>query len=381
MQAVWAYARFAFINVFQLVFIATMLMGGVWMWAGLVLAATFVVLDEFFEDTLERRYTKPWILNVLLYLNLPSLLAIGAVYAFFLGDIDPLGLAVLAGAAFDIDLIANRANTSAIELFASGLIVALFFGAAGINAAHELAHRTQSLFDQTIGRWMLAFTCDTTFPIEHVDGHHKHVGMADDPATARRGEYVLTFIVRSTVGCFVNAFKAEGRRLGAQGRPQWSLRNRALRGQLMSLTYCLGFYWLAGWTGALAFLVLAANGKIYLEAVNYIEHYGLVRAKGTPIRPHHSWDCYQAISTTFLYNLTRHADHHVHSHKAYWSSTVADGALRMPHGYMTMILASFVPSLWRRITAPGLAFWDAQVASDEERALVCVPTYTKGTDY
>ena len=109
--------------------------------------------------------------------------------------------------------MANRAATSTAELMGAGLIVALFYGAAGINAAHELSHRTNSTYDQAVGRWLLAFTFDTTFPIEHVGGHHKNVGTLADPATARRGEYVLAFVVRSTAGCFHNAFQIERDRL------------------------------------------------------------------------------------------------------------------------------------------------------------------------
>ncbi len=367
MQSIWAYARFAFINVFQIAFIGFLLMGGAWMWAGLAMTASFVICDELFEDQRDRHYEHPGVLLALLYLNLPTMLAMSAIFAFYLGDTDPLHLAVLAERTLGMDLVANRAATSASDLMAAGVIIALVYGSAGINAAHELSHRTHSVVDQAVARWLLAFTCDTTFPIEHVHGHHKHVGTAGDPATARRGEYVLAFMVRSTVGCFVNAFAIERKRLAAMGKPVWSPANRALRGQLMSLIYVAAFYWLAGWLGVAVFGALAINGKMYLEAVNYIEHYGLVRVPGRPIRARHSWDCYQAVSSTFLYNLTRHANHHVHSRHAFWEITVEPTAPRMPHGYMLMILASFVPAIWRRFTAAGLENWDLDLASEAER--------------
>lgn len=368
MHSVWAYARYGFINGFQLALIGFMIMGGPWMWAGLVLAGGFILLDEVFEDRATRTYKYPWLFNALLYLNLPSLLAISVVFGFYLGERDPLGIAVIADTLVGVDLIARREAVSVYELFGAGLTVALFYGAAGINAAHELSHRTYSAVDQAVARWMLAFTWDTTFPIEHVYGHHRHVGTERDPATARRGEYILAFMLRSTVGCFINAFKIEHNRLTQIGKPVWSLSNRALRGQAMSLVYCLGFYWLAGWTGMAVFLALAVNGKMYLEAVNYIEHYGLVRISGRPVESRHSWDCYNSVSTTFLYNLTRHADHHIHSTKPYWHNRIEVGAMSMPHGYMTMILSAFLPSVWHRLMIPRLAFWDTHLASDEERA-------------
>ena len=366
----WAYARFAFINVFQVTFIGLLLLGGAWMWGGFILACGFILLDEVFEDTGEHSYARPWIFNALLYLNLPSLVAIGVVFAYYIGDSDPLGLEVFAHHALGLDLAASRASTTLIHLVPAGLIVALFFGAAGINAAHELSHRTHSPVDQAIARWMLALTFDTTFPIEHINGHHKSVGTLQDPATARRGEYILAFMARSTFGCFVNAFKFESKRLAALGKPALSLSNRALRGQGMSLAFCVLFYWLSGWTGVGAFAFIGINGKMYLEAVNYIEHYGLVRVPGSPVEPRHSWDCYQSISATFLYNLTRHADHHVHSRKPYWDNRPSPSALRMPYGYMTMIFAALVPALWNTITEPMLARWDAHLATEEEQRIV-----------
>lgn len=367
MQSVWAYARYGFINAFQLALIGFMIMGGTWMWAGLALAMGFILLDEVFEDREDHVYRYPWLLNALLYLNLPSLLAISLVFAFSLGDGDPLGLAAMADGLFGGDLAARREATTVSELFVAGLVVALFYGAAGINAAHELSHRTQSPLDQAVARWMLAFTWDTTFPIEHVYGHHRYVGTEQDPATARRGEYIVAFMLRSTAGCFINAFKIENKRLSLLGKSAWSFSNRALRGQVMSMVYCGGYYWLAGWTGVAVFLILAANGKMYLEAVNYIEHYGLVRMPGRPVEPRHSWDCYKSVSTTFLYNLTRHADHHVNARKPFWQNDADVTAPPMPHGYMTMIASAFVPSVWQRLMAPRLAAWDTEHASDEER--------------
>ena len=370
MRSFWAHARYAFINVFQLAFIGFLLMGGPWMWAGLAIAGVFIAMDEHFEDRRDRDYASPAVLHVLLYLNLPSLLAISVVFAFYVSDTDPLGLAAMAHQLFGMDLVANREATAAWELIPAGLMIALFYGAAGINAAHELSHRTHSAMDQAVARWMLAPTCDTTFPIEHIYGHHKHVGTDRDPATARRGEYILSFMLRSTIGCFANAFALERARLAAMGKRNWSLSNRALRGQLMSLAFFAGVFWLSGWVGVVVFLALAINGKMYLEAVNYIEHYGLVRVPGTRITARHSWDCYQAISTTFLYNLTRHADHHIHTRKSFWDTSVDPGAVRMPHGYMLMIFATFVPPVWRRVTKPGLDHWDRHMASDKERRLV-----------
>ena len=53
---------------------------------------------------------------------------------------------------------------------------------------------------------------------------------------------------------------------------------------------------------------------IPLEAVNYIEHYGLQRAaahgKREPFGMMHAWNADHVVSNSMLANLQRHLDHH-----------------------------------------------------------------------
>ena len=63
-------------------------------------------------------------------------------------------------------------------------------------AGHEMAHRKKNKFDLFIGNWLLAFSCDCNFAIEHVYGHHKNVCLPEDPASSKRGENIYAFILR-----------------------------------------------------------------------------------------------------------------------------------------------------------------------------------------
>ena len=47
-----------------------------------------------------------------------------------------------------------------------------------------------------------------------------------------------------------------------------------------------------------------------LEALNYLEHYGLIREKGQPIDYRHSWDNSTAFTSWFFIEIGRQADHH-----------------------------------------------------------------------
>ncbi len=366
------YVRYGAMTVFLAVGLVLLARGGHWPWVALACGiSSTTVIDELVGNS-----RKVWgkvstaILDGFLYLTLPFILVITALYATFLSSGDPFGLIWLFDRAFGVDLAAIRADLSTFDMVGAFLTVGLIIGAGGVNVSHELFHRSANPIAVTMARWLLAFTCDTTFAIEHVHGHHRHVATDKDPATARRGEYVLTFFVRSTLGQVANAFAFEAERLKRRGKSWLSFSNRALRGQFMSLALIAAFWYAAGLKGVLAFFGLAFVGKLYLECVNYIEHYGLVRVPGTRIEERHSWDCYRLISSAALYNLTRHSEHHLNAAKRYWELGTNQRAPTMPHGYMTMILITFVPGLWKRTMHPLLREWDKHMASDGERSLV-----------
>ncbi len=363
------YLRYSLMTIVLMLITAHFVIGGAWLWAGFILAIVFVSLsDELLGSTraayegLNRRY-----LDGVLYATLPFMLLLSALLATYLSDFDPLGM-IQVFSVLGVDLEATRSVTTAAHLVGGALTLGIVAGAAGVNVAHELMHRVHSKADVTVSRWLLAFTCDTTFAIEHVFGHHRHVATGKDPATARRGETFFAFLIRSTFGQIKGAFGIEARRLANRGESIWSWHNRAARGQLMTLTLLAGFVYAAGVTGALAFFVIALAGKTHLEAVNYIEHYGLVRLPGNKVEARHSWDCYRKVSSFLLYNLTRHADHHLDAQKPYWSLKARDDAPKMPYGYMTMMLIALMPPLWRKIMHPHVQGWDRGFASAEERA-------------
>ena len=109
-------------------------------------------------------------------------------------------------------------------------------------------------------------------------------------------------------------------------------------------------------------------GKTYLEVVNYIEHYGLVRVPGTPVEARHSWDSYRRLTSGMFYNLQLHANHHRNATKRFWElKQLHDEAPLLPMGYMPMALLAFIPFLWPKIINPLLADWDKRLASPAER--------------
>lgn len=370
-RAWWGMARFGTMNALLVIGIASLVAGGSCPWAALGLTVFLATLgDEAAGDDLGLaggRYRRFYDAN--LFLTLPLMLLNAGLFAAVATDGDPFGMwAGLKVLGLDMEVL--RARHDAWSITGACLGLGLSFGAAATNVAHELVHRTTDPTALATGRWLLAFTFDTAFSIEHVYGHHRYVGTLRDPATARRGEYVLAFAVRSTLGQIASALRFERERLARKRLRFWTRHNRFLNGQLMSLTLVAGAFAFGGLWAVALFVACAVQGKLYLELVNYIEHYGLVRAPGSSIEARHSWNSYRSLSSALLYNLPRHSHHHLFATKPFWMLETEPDAPTLPFGYKTMLLIALVPPLWHRLIDPRLADWDARLASDAERAIL-----------
>jgi alkane 1-monooxygenase len=347
-------------------------LGGPWMWLGFVTVyLMFVVGDGLLGDDLsEPVYAHTGVLNATLYCALPMIVLITLPLAWMLGTDDLLGLGAWVQATFGYDMFAARTDTTALNLLGGVLSLGLSYAAIGTNIGHELTHRTQDPVAMFIGRWLLAFTLDAEFSIEHVYGHHNRLGTARDPATARRGEHFYAFLVRSLIGQTRSAWALESARLTRLGHAPLGWRNRMLRGWLMSLVIVAAFYTAGGLTAALVWLATALAGRTVLEAVNYFEHYGLVRVEGEPIEPRHSWNTNKRLTNVALFNLARHSHHHAEGDAQFWKLRPYPEAPTLPFGYLTsMLLVYVVPGWYRRMMTPLLLEWDRRHASPAERKL------------
>lgn len=266
--------------------------------------------------------------DVLLYLNVP--LVWGAIVYFLVG------------------LVNQNYTTS--ELIGNMLSLGVIMGASGINVAHELGHRFNK-GEQLMSQALLLPSLYMHFYIEHNIGHHKHVATPEDPATARYNELIYVFWVRSTWQSYVNAWKLEARKLKRDGHGFWSVRNRMIHFTLLQTLYLVIVFVLISWQGLVAMLILATFSFLLLETINYIEHYGLVRAKKKNgdyerVLPKHSWNSNHVLGRVVLYELTRHSDHHYISEKKYQVLDHQEDALVLPFGYPASMLMSLFPPLW-----------------------------------
>lgn len=345
--------------------------GGGWITLALVSTALFSTLGDMFfgDDTTTPRYRHPWVLTVQLWMALPVLLLICFAAVWGVSTVDVLGVGAMLSQWTGTDLLANRAATHWGHHVSAFILTGLMIGTIGTIPGHELTHRTWEPVSLWVGRWLLAFSFDVGFAIEHVYGHHRYVSTVNDPATAPRGRNVYAHIAISTVRGNVSAWRIEAARLQRRGLAVWSWHNAFLRGLLMSAVLVAAAWAMGGIAAALFFCACALWGKALLEIVNYMEHYGMVRDPAQPVQPRHSWNTNRRISSWALFNLTRHSHHHAQGEVPYQDLQPYPNAPMMVGGYLTTISVALIPSLWHRLMTPKVIAWDRDYANAAEREL------------
>lgn len=236
-------------------------------------------------------------------------------------------------------------------------------GAIGITFAHELIHQ-RNRWERWIGEALLASTAYGHFATEHVFGHHNTVATPNDPVSAHKGQGFYSFFVRAVVRSFQSAWRIDRERLDKRGLPVWHHTNPWWRYTLV-LGVWLTFAWLlAGGWGIALFFIQSLMAVYQLEAVNYVEHYGLTRkylgnGKFERVQPHHSWNSSHKVSNWMLINLQRHSDHHFRPDRRFpllqhysW-----DEAPQLPHSYPAMVAMALLPPLWFRIMDSRVDLW------------------------
>ena len=249
----------------------------------------------------------------------------------------------------------NRVSDPALQLYEKiGMMTAfgMACGILGINAAHELGHRS-SMYERVMSKMLLLTSLYMHFYIEHNRGHHKNVSTDEDPASGRKGEAVYNFYIRSIIGSWFSAWRLESSKLKKNKKKSWSIYNEMLHFQLLQLALIFAIAYIYNWQTMLFFIGSAVIGIHLLETVNYIEHYGLRRKKNGDqyerAMPMHSWNSNHPLGRLMLLELSRHSDHHYLASRKYQLLRHHEESPQMPTGYPGMLLLALVPPLWFRV--------------------------------
>ena len=253
--------------------------------------------------------------------------------------------------------VASRLDVSALSVLAvvaMGIGMGGVTGSQGITYAHELGH-SKSKFDRWLGWCLMASVNYSHFMVEHYRGHHPRAATHVDPASARRGETLWRFLPRTLGGSLRSAWQLEAQQLRTLRRG-W-LRSPLLWATLAQVVWLLLLGAVFGALAVVFWLVQSAYAVFLLETINYIEHYGLQRSevngKREAFSVQHAWNADHWVTNSFIANLQRHSDHHMHAWKPYPTLEPLAGP-QLPTGYAGCIWLAVVPPLWFRVVHPRL---------------------------
>ena len=324
--------------------------GGLFAWTGVALLGLGIIID-----TLITKQTKgagvdgngdtlgiAWLQNSVMYLMLPVFLILQLVVAYKIFN-----------------------GVSGVELVGTTLSAGIFLG-IGIIYGHELSHTKGWSF--VVSRWMMALSGSAHFCYAHCYNHHLELASEDDPATAPRGRTIYGHYLLSYLGQSKFLFEMEKARLSRVGKSFISFDNRWIRGYLMSVPIVSLFFLAGGWTGVAVLAAMWVISNFELEALNYLEHYGLIRVKNQPIDYRHNWDNATLFTSWFFIEIGRQADHHDRGETHFWELDDV-GAPNTGVGYFTLFTIALIPPLFRMFMKKHIDNWDKNYASNEEQEI------------
>lgn len=245
-------------------------------------------------------------------------------------------------------------------LMVAALSTGLCSGSLGIVLAHELIHRVSEKW-RLMGQTILWSVGNSYFYIDHLKVHHKYVATVLDSATAKRGESLYQFIGRSVSGQLLGSYRLEKKRLEDSGHLGWGLRNYVVRMQL-SWWLLLAVVAFFHSSVALALFVQGVFACLMLEYTNYIEHYGLSRLESEKVTAAHSWQSDKVISRFFLFDLSRHSDHHYRASRPFHQLRSHADSPKQPLGYASAFFPALIPPVWFKIMDKALKRWNSGLA-------------------
>jgi len=350
-----------------LVTLASIIMGGMFVWVGVALFGVGIILDTLtmpfhpagagFDDNGDTM-GMPTLQNTVMYVMLPVFALLQVALAWrVMQYVDGTAITTTMYGIVPVTM-----GITGLELAVAAVSTGIFAG-IGIIYGHELSHTKG--FSFVISRLMMGLSGSSHFVYAHVYNHHLELAHEDDPATSPRGRSIYRHFWLSHMGQSKFLYRMETNRLAKLGKNFISLENRWIRGYAMTLPTMLLFTYAGGALGlAVMFLVLTIS-NFELEALNYMEHYGLIREKGQPIDYRHSWDNSNLFTSWFFIEIGRQGDHHDRGETHFWELDEV-GSPNARWGYFTEFTVALIPPLYHMMMKKKLATWDRDFATEGE---------------
>lgn len=247
-------------------------------------------------------------------------------------------------------------------------------GACGTAVAHELMHHREWV-DKSAARLLWGLTGYGWYQSEHWT-HHTHAGDVKIGSTPFVGESVYHFAWRNTMQGIRNARQWERR---VPSRTPYLAENGALTIALLA-----AMTWMFGWKGGLLYAGLVVFCVFVVQAITYIQHYGLESQRGGRDGMAVAWGDNCFIGNAMSLNINHHSHHHKAPALSYYRLRTDRRAPRLPASYALMFLVALVPWVWMKVMNRRLARYQArqarvaarkrQIATDADGKLVSKST-------
>ena len=171
-------------------------------------------------------------------------------------------------------------------------------------------------------------------------------------STPYAGESVYHFAWRNTIQGMRNARQWERR---VPSRTQYLAENGALTIALLA-----AMTWMFGWKGGLLYAGFVGFCVFVVQAITYIQHYGLESQRGRRGGMAVAWGDNCFVGNAMSLNINHHSHHHDAPALPYYRLRTDRRAPRLPASYALMFLVALVPKAWRMVMDPRLARFQAQ---------------------
>jgi len=234
-----------------------------------------------------------------------------------------------------------------VTLFTTlGLGFSAAIGSATASAtSHELMHRKYRV-DIWLARLMVSLIAYPHYIREHFY-HHRHVGIPGQGLSAQVGENLWSFLRRALPEGLNAANALEMELLSVQRKTFW--HSSVLHNIVMVFIWASIFFLIAGPIGLIFFVLQAVFCIFAIQAINYIQHYGLARLPGEPIGPELSWEDNCPIANCLTLNINHHSHHHRKPNLPYFALNLDTQSPRLPGSYTVMFMVAVIPPLWRKL--------------------------------
>jgi p-cymene methyl-monooxygenase len=351
------YLRYYTAFLIQCLTAAGFVIGGNWVWMGIVTLPLLGLIDSMLpNDMAERKMREGALADLPVWL---SALMGPALYVF---------------AAF---WVARTGEISGSQYVGGALSLAWMSVVPLVPATHELYHARGKL-RRFVGRYCQICYLDCTREIAHVVGHHINVATASDFDTAPRGTRLYGFTAKAVLVSTKDSNLTECDSLEKQGYARWGIRHRVWKAIFAQVIAQTCFYLIGGWVAVGLALTAMVIARFWVESFNYFQHYGLIRLPDGAISRRHVWNHLKPLSRVMGYEITNHADHHTDSFAKFHQLRPDRQWIPMPSVFVCFFSA-LIPPLWHNmIIKPALKRWDNELATPEEREIARVQNRQAG---